>query len=335
MAFDFRAIRVSLWRALRGFGVLALAASVHPASSPAQSVAPQAGLWLEAEGQKVFGSSDFEVGMVPSSIFAITGPVNDLDEGDGWGGALTLGYVWTNGWSAAVRYRRLEADDRGGPIDPGIVAFGPGVDVIPGGFPIGVLGARTKVDSATTILDFEVGNDIAIAGGRLHLFGGLTYTSIERDVALLDDGCGCVPFALLMANDFHGVGPKIGFRGGFPLNNALSVVGGGSVAALFGTSKFMSYLDDPLLPSSPFKDEDDRIVAAFDGEAGLAFAIGAGTLTVGYRIDVVLGALDTDQRVSSLATMFMDVPPIGDKHDDFVEHGPFARFALPLGAIGN
>ncbi|WP_439542694.1 Lpg1974 family pore-forming outer membrane protein [Hyphomicrobium sp.] len=315
---------------------LAVAGALLLGSAPssAQMLSPPAGVYIEAEGQAVFGDSDFEAGMVPTSIFAFTGPKTDLDEGDGWGGALTLGYVWANGWSAAVRYRRLEADDSGGPVDPGIVAFAPGVPVLPGGFPIGVLNAHTKVDSETTILDFEVGNEIAVAGGRLQLFGGLTYTSIERDIALLDDGCGCVPFALLMANDFHGLGPKIGFRGGVPLTDRISFVGGGSVAALFGTSTFKSRLDDPLFPSPQFKDEDHRIVAALDGQAGIAFAIGVGSLTFGYRVDAMLGALDTDQRVSELAIL-LGFPAIGDRHDDFIEHGPFARFSLPLSGGAN
>jgi hypothetical protein len=305
-----------------------------PTLAAAQAVATPTGAFIEAEGQAVFGASEFEAGMVPTNILANTGPKAKLDEGDGWGGGVALGYAWGNGWSAAVRYRRLEADDSGGPVDPGIIAFAAGVPLLPGGFPIGVLGAQTKVDSKTTIIDFEVGNEIAVAGGHLQLFGGLTYTSIERDISLLDDGCGCVPFALLMANDFHGLGPKIGFRGGFPVNDTVSLVGGGSVAALFGTAKFMNRLDDPLFPAPQFKDEDDRTVAALGADAGIALAVGSGSLTLGYRIDAVLGALDTDQRVSALmrSTGF---PAIGDTHDDFVEHGPFARFALPLAGPGN
>jgi hypothetical protein len=106
------------------------------------------------------------------------------------------------------------------------------------------------------------------------------------------------------------------------------------MAALFGTSKFMSHLDDPLFPALPFKDEDDRIVAALGADGGVAFGLGIGTITLGYRIDAVLGALDTDQRVSDIFKS-VGFPAIGDRRDGFVEHGPFARVTLPLGAAGN
>lgn len=321
---------------LTSFSIPAVACAALLASAPAaaQTVVASPGVYVEVEGQAVFGDSDFDAGFVPTSILADTGPKAQLDEGDGWGGALTVGVTLGNGWSGAVRYRRLEADDNGGPVDPGIIAFAPSVPLVPGGFPLGVLGAHTSVDSETSMFDLEVGREFAIQGARLQLFGGVTYASIERDVALLDDGCGCVPFAVRMGNDFHGLGPKIGFRGGVPLNDTISLVGGASAAALFGTSTFTSRLDDPLFPPNQFKNEDDRTVAAFDAQAGIAFAIGPGSLTLGYRIDAVLEALDTDQRVSELFAS-VGFPQIGDTHDDFVEHGPFARFTLPLVAASN
>lgn len=311
----------------------ALAATALPACGPAaaQAVATPPGVYLEIEGQAVFGDSDFAAGFVPPSDSSLTGPKAKLDEGDGRGGAVVLGYAWTNGWNTAVRFRRLDADESGGPIDPGIVSFFPGIPVI-GGVPIGFPEARTKVDSETSIFDFEAGKDVAVGGGRLHLFGGITYASIERNVAVIDDTCGCAPLALLMANDFHGLGPRIGFRGGVPVSNGVSLVGGASIAALFGTSTFASRINDPFVPG--FKHDDDRTVAAIDGEAGLAFAVGPGSLTVGYRVNAIFEALDTDQRVSDL---FVDagLPEIGDTHSDFVEHGPFVRFALPLAGLEN
>jgi hypothetical protein len=66
----------------------------------------------------------------------------------------------------------------------------------------------------------------------------------------------------------------------------------------------------------------------------LGFAVGPGALVLGYKVDALLGALDTDQRVSALVAS-IGFPAIGDKHDDFVEHGPFARFTLPLAGSGN
>lgn len=307
----------------------AVAALFFPAAAWAQ-----AGLSVEADAQAVFGASDFEAGFIPTLDPAVVRPV-DLDEGSGWGGAFAVGYTWRNGWKAVARYRRLDADDSGGPISPGLIAFAPGLPTgipeIPSGFPLPLPDVRTKVESKTIVIDVLLGRDVASVGdGSLHLFGGLTYTSVERDVALVDDVCGCTPLALLMANDFHGAGPKIGFRGSLPLSGGVSLVGGTSVALLFGTAKFASRISDPLLPSA-FKDKDDRAVAAIDGEAGLAFALGPGVLTVGYRVDAMLGALDTDQRVPDA---FVDAgfPRIGDRHDDLVQHGPFARFALPLAA---
>jgi hypothetical protein len=64
---------------------------------------------------------------------------------------------------------------------------------------------------------------------------------------------------------------------------------------------------------------------------GIAVAVGPGSLTLGYRIDAVLGALDTDQKVPDFAVS-LGFPKIGNARDDFVEHGPFARFVLPLAA---
>jgi hypothetical protein len=297
------------------------------APADAQTVGTQPGIFIEAEGQRVFGESSFVAGLVD-----IFGPEKKLDEGQGWGGALTLGYAWGNGWSGAVRYRRLTADDHGGPVEPGIIAFAPQIPFIPGGIPYDVPSAQTRVDSEASMLDLEIGKHLQLNGARLELFGGLTYTSIKRTASLMSEACGCVPFALVMAHDFQGVGPKIGLRGAVPLMDGVSLVGGGSVAALMGTSTFKSRLDDPLLPPFQFKAEDDRIVAALEGEAGLAFAIGPAHLTIGYRANAMFGALDTDQRVSPLVAG-LGFPQIGDAHADFIEHGPFARFTLPLASM--
>lgn len=301
---------------------------VLPAAAQSASRVP--GIFLEIEGQAAFGASKFDAGVVPTlapPFFDIA----ELDDGEGWGGALALGYAWGNGWSAAVRYRRIEMDDAGGPADPGIIPFGAGVTFLPGGFIVGVLEAYTEVTSEASIVDIEFGKDFAFQGGVIHLFAGLTYADIERATAIIDK-CGCPEYAFLMNSDFRGVGPKVGFRGGVSLGGPLSIVGGASAAALFGTSKFSSRVDDPLLPPFPFEAKDRRTVAALDAEAGIALAIGSGSLTVGYRIDAMLGALDTDQRVSEL---FLDggFPALGDTRDDYIAHGPFARFSLPLGGV--
>jgi hypothetical protein len=308
--------------------VCAVLLAVAPAA--AQSVAAQPGLFIEAEGQWVFGESRFVAGLVPPTPFDLVGPEKKLDEGQGWGGAVALGYGWSNGWTGAVRYRRLTADNDGGPVEPGIIAFDPQFPFVPGGFLLGVLGAQTRVESEASLFDVEIGKEIQVAGARLELFGGLTHASIKRDAVLIGDACGCVPFAFVMAHDFRGVGPKVGLRGAVPLIGGVSLVGVGSVAALIGTSTFKSRLDDPLLPPSPqFKAEDDRTVVALEGEAGLAFAIGPAHLTIGYRANAMFGALDTDQRVSPRVAS-LGFPQIGDAHADFIEHGPFARFTLPL-----
>lgn len=320
---------------LAGIGLVAAAAIGSAGAAIAQSTPTAAGLYLEAEGQLVFGASHFDAGLVPPTIADVVGPGAKRDEGNGLGGALALGYSWSNGWGAAVRYRRLDADDSTAPVDTGIMTFVAGFPLVPGGFLIGALGARTEVESKTSIIDFEVGKDLDVGGGWLHVFGGVTYASIERDVAVISEDCGCVPFSVHFANDFHGAGPKIGARGSVPVTGAVSFVGGVSVAALFGTSKFASRLDDPLFPiPSSFSDEDRRTVAALDGHAGIAIGLGPGSLTLGYRIDAMFGALDTDQRVSPIFRS-AGLPKIGDDHANFVEHGPFARFTLPLSAVSD
>jgi hypothetical protein len=292
-------------------------------SASAQMLSPPVGVYIEAEGQAVFGASDAEAGMKLDDPFALTGSLVKLDEGNGWGGALTLGYSWANGWSSAVRYRKLKADDTGGPIDMALVFFVAGAES-----PLGLPYPTTSVKSDAEIVDLLLAKDITVPSGQLQLFGGLTYAGIERDMVISDD-CPCDPFNMVFNSDFHGLGPKIGFRGGYPVSDRIRFVGGASAAALFGTSKFKSAIDDTFVPPFAFKADDDRVVAALDAEAGFAFAVGAGTLTLGYRVDAILGALDTDQRVTDLMIGF-GFPAIGDRHTDFIEHGPFARFSLPL-----
>lgn len=314
-----------------GVALLALLLGLWPAlPAAAQSGSRVPGVFLEIEGQATFGESDFDGGVVPT-----LGPtpfeVAKLDDGDGWGGAFALGYAWGDGWSAAVRYRRIEMSENGGPVEPGLIPFGAGVPFIPGGFIVGVLEAYTEVESTASIVDIEVGRDFVFQGGFVHLYAGLTYADIERNTAIIDK-CGCPQYAFLMDSDFRGAGPKIGFRGGIPLNGMISVVGGAAAAAQFGTSKFSSRVDDPLSPPFPFEAKDRRTVAAINAEAGLALAIGPGSLTVGYRVDALLGAMDTDQRVSEIFRAG-GFPSLGDTRDDYVAHGPFARFSLPLAGV--
>ena len=319
-----------LWRPLAL--AVGLLAAPGPANAQAGETAP--GFTLEVEGQLVFGASDFAAGLVPD--FSPSGyHVLERDEGDGWGGALAIGYAWRNGWSAAVRYRRLEADTGGGPVEPIVVPFVPSLDIVPGGFPFPLADVLTRVESNASLLDVLASKDIPGGAGRLELFGGLTYATVDRDITLID--CSCSGLAVHYGSTFEGVGPKVGFRGGIPLSGGLHLVGSGSAAVLFGTSEFRNSMSQPDgfgLDIAPVKDKDSRTVGAFDAEAGLAFPVGAGTLTVGYRIDAWLQALDSDQRVSE-DFLFLGIPPIGDRHDDFVEHGPFARFAMPLAGVGN
>lgn len=312
---------------------LALGAAMLTAPSFAWAQAPATvpGLFVEAEGQWVFGASDFEAGLALDSGLSSFHELT-RDEGDGWGGALTLGYAWGNGWSAAVRYRHLAADTGGGPMEPLVIAFVPSFD---GGAPLDLYDVLTRVDSRASLLDLLASKEIPGGGGRFELFGGLAYVNLDRDISLID--CSCSGLAVHYSSRFEGIGPKVGFRGGVPIGGGAHLVGGGSVAVLFGQSTFKNSVSQPDglgLPVDPVKETEDRTVGAFDAEAGLAFAFGAGSLTVGYRIDAWLDALDSDQRVSE-DLLFFGFPAIGDRHDDFVEHGPFVRFAMPLANVGN
>ncbi len=300
-----------------------------PGGAAAQTVP---GFTIEAEGQRVLGASDFEAGLVPD-LFSGTFHSLKVDDGNGWGGALAIGYTWANGWTGTVRYRRLDGADNGGLIVDGVIAFAAGDPSMPGGFLAGLSEARTEVETDSSRVDIEIGTDVALLGGTGQFFGGLTYVSIDRDSAIIDT-CSCLPLLLRLSNRFQGGGPKIGFRGGVPVATAVRLVGGASAAALIGTSEFESLYIDPFVPQGAFKDDDTRVAAALDGEAGLAFALGAGTLTVGYRVDALLGALDTDQRVSEIFTG-SGFPAIGDERDNFITHGPFARFAMPLSGVGD
>lgn len=318
--------RVSAFAAgIAGFG-LAVAFVAAPSGARAQTVP---GFTIEAEGQRAFGASDFEAGLVPD-LFSGTIHSLKIDDGNGWGGALAVGYTWPSGLTGTVRYRRLDTDDGGGPIADGVIAFAAGDPSMPGGFIVGLSEARTEVETDSSRVDVEFGMEVALLGGTGQVFGGLTYVSIDRDSAIVDT-CSCLPLLLRLSNRFQGGGPKIGFRGGVPIANAVRLVGGASVAALIGTSEFKSLYIDPLVPQGAFKDDDTRVAAALDGEAGLALALGGGTLTLGYRVDALLGALDTDQRVSEIFTG-AGFPAIGDDRDNVITHGPFARFAMPLSA---
>jgi hypothetical protein len=314
-------------RATRLACFTALTAFAFPAASARAQSAP-GGLWLEAEAQAVIGASDFEAGVVPS-FFSSALPHFKPDEGNGFGGAATLGYGFGNGWSGLLRYRRLDADDSTGPIDPFVFTFTAGAAFPPGGAPTPLSYVTSHVDSKTSIVDLLAGRDLAVGGGIVQVVAGVSYVDIDRET-VLNDGCSCAPYGVVLGNDFRGVGPKIGFRGGIPLTGSVRLVGGFSASALFGTATFASHVFDAGLIEDAYKHEDHRVVAALDGEAGVAFGFGAGTLTVGYRVDALLGALDTDQRVSPIFAS-SGLPAIGDKRDDFIEHGPFARFALPLG----
>jgi hypothetical protein len=331
MALPVRSFPAFAVRALHGLCLFALGLSLMPACAAAQSAPVTAGLVLEVEGQAVFGASGFEAGVVPS--FSSSLPYFKPDEGNGFGGAATLGYGFGNGWSGWIRYRRLDTDDSTGPIDPFVVTYTAGTAFPPGGAPTPLSYVTSQVESKTSIVDVLAGRDIAVGGGSVQLIAGLSYVDIDRDT-VLNDGCSCAPYGVVLGNDFNGVGPKIGFRGGIPLSGSVRLVGGLSASALFGTATFKSHVFDAGFLEDVYKHDDHRTVAALDGEAGLAFGVGAGTLTVGYRVDAMFGALDTDQRVSEIFTL-SGFPTIGDKRDDFIEHGPFARFALPLGGVAN
>lgn len=313
---------------------VAMAALLLAGAASAQTTGAPAGFFIETEAQVVIGASDFAAGYVPSLLDPFAGRTLELDEGRGWGGALAIGYVWGNGWTGLVRYRHLRADDSGGPIDPGVIAYADSDDpFIPGALPIPLELALTRVDSETSIIDLEVGKDVSLWGSRVHLFGGLTYVSIDRDTAIIDT-CSCAPLTLHLANTFQGAGPKVGARGGVPVAGNVRLVGGGSVAVLFGTAEFASRFVDPGYATLSLSDKSTRAVAALDADAGLAFPIGSGALTVGYRVNAMFGALDTDQRASPFLTEF-GFPDVGDSRDDLIQHGPFARFKLPLGGAAD
>ena len=91
--------------------ILSTACAVLLAGAPAaaQTVATQPGIFIEVEGQRVFGESSFVAGLVD-----IIGPEKKLDEGQGWGGALTLGYGWSNGILTS-RTDRVAGPFKGGP----------------------------------------------------------------------------------------------------------------------------------------------------------------------------------------------------------------------------
>lgn len=322
-----------VWRALAHAAAAAMMCGLAcPAA--AQTVAPLAGLYIEIEVQAVSGGSDYSAAFIPSLLDPTQGDMARYDEGDGRGGALAVGFAWGNGWSGTVRFRRLEADDSHGPMVDPVFVFAAGDPFIPGGSVIPMTDATTRVTSETSMLDLEVARRFDVSGGYLQLFAGLTHVSIDRETALTSDGCGCLPITFTLTNQFEGTGPKFGFRGGIPLFGAIRLVGGVSVAALFGSAEFGSWLDDPIFPSLPFKSKDDRTVAALNAEGGVSIPVWTGTLTFGYRVDAIRDALDTDQRVSVLFTS-LGFPGIGNKNDDFIEHGPFARLSVPFGAGGN
>ncbi len=325
MAFNRRRIAnfAPGWRWL----ALGIAMLACPDPGHAEPASPLPGLTIEVEGQRVFGASQFDAGLVPDLDLGALRTLK-LDDGNGWGGAIAIGYGWRDGWSGRARYRRLETDKRGGPISDGVIAFAAADPLLPGGFLVGLSEARTEVRTDTSLVDLEIAKEMAFMGAHGEIFGGVTYAAIDRDAAIVDT-CSCAPRLLRLSSTFRGAGPKIGARGAVPLGAAVRLVGSASVAALIGRSEFESTSIDPLAPQGTFGDDDTRVAAALDGEAGLAFALDRGTLTVGYRVDALIGALDTDQRVSE-PFRALGLPAIGDTRDDLVAHGPFVRFALPL-----
>ena len=286
-----------------------VAASALAAASPmAAAQSKPAGVFLEVEGQLTFGASDFDLGVSPVTLNATS-----TDEGNGAGGAVTLGYVMSSGWSTSLRYRRSNTDHVFGQQSPPLYGNLPAYLPLPIG--------RAEVSAQYHALDFEVGKDFGLGTGTAQLFGGIKYAQYDRHIEA--PLAGYPGYGFLMRHEFEGVGPRIGIRGSIPVASGVSLVGSTAIAALFGEAQFSDALTAGGASLFPFSATDDRTVAALDAEAGLSFSLGSASLTVGYRIDTMFNALDTDQRFG----LFQ----IGSRDDDVVQHGVFGRLTMPLG----
>lgn len=296
----------------------------------AQTVATLPGVYAEGEGQHVLGASDLDVGLIPDFDTGTFAP-QAVHDGRGSGGAATVGYSWSNGWSAAVQYRRLETDNEEGPFDSLVInSLGP-LDADPGAesvfFPL--LNASVDVSTNYSALSVEAAKEFALGANRIQVFGAVRYQSLDRAVDVIG-GIPDFPAVVTFTDKFHGLGPQAGLRGGLQIVPGLALIGGASVAVLFGESEFASGLTADSYPGYAFTAQDRRTVAALDGEGGVSISLGAGALTFGYRVDALRGVFDPNQRVPA-GSVALGYPQIGEPNDDFLAHGPFARLTVPFG----
>ncbi len=305
----------SLRRALLTSTAICALAIAVPEGAVAQTIETPPGVYLELGGTYAFSLSDFDIGLGPVAPY----PSVSTDDGDGWSGEITVGNKWANGMHAAMRFTYTDLDDNKASPN-GIYVYNPII-----GF-FTAPNMNTEVDAEYHALEFEAGMEFGLGSGRMQVFGGLQYVGVERDVTTSST---LLAGTHNVESKFTGYGPFVGVRGGMPVGSGITAVGGAKFGVLYGEAEYKTNFTYAGVTYYPFKDGDHRVAGTINLEAGLAFQVGPGSVTLGYRFDALYGALDMDARVAAYYAPYR----FGDSTDEFVTHGPFLRGTVPLGNV--
>ncbi len=184
-----------------------------------------------------------------------------------------------------------------------------------------------------TVLDFGAGRDVGLglgagsvstfsAGVRYAQFGSNSSGSFRArpgDSLIYTASVGA-------ARSFHGIGPSLSWNGSVPLAGSaggteLSFDAGANVAVLFGRQKAEVHYQSTSNVAPPASGGAVRsrsaIVPNVGGFAGMSVKFPGAHVSLGYRADFFLNAMDTgfDTRTKS----------------DLDFHGPFAAISIGLG----
>jgi outer membrane protein OmpA-like peptidoglycan-associated protein len=208
-------------------------------------------------------------------------PVN-VSPDDGYGGKGYIGYQFGNSWDVAAGFQYSE-------LTRGKKKVG---------------GSHQKGDYWAG--DLEFGNTFMLDAFSVRPFIGARYAEFDHTAK---------GFGAKQTNDWHGVGPRLGFDTSVRLGDSgFSIFAGAAGSYLFGKMKENSQVFG--------KDKKGADVWQVDGQIGVGYEIAPNfTIGAGYRADYWDGVAD---RTALNAD--------GNSSGDRFMHGPFVRAAYNFGA---
>lgn len=225
-------------------------------------------------------------GQLPNTFPGASGPAGP---GDGWGGALLLGYRFASPWdmSLGLRYTGLGAGDQAAFPSCGATFT-----------------QMTKANIFT--LDGDLGYNTASVSSATRWFFGARYFRWHHDLL---DTCN------RRTNDATtwGVGPRVGFDYSMRFGPSTSLIAGANSSILFGDVKDVTTLGTVT---------ENRTMYQLSGYVGLGWEFAPlWRLAAGYKLDFWSG-IHSDQCCGSSTPNI-----VGGGKGDMLEHGPFARIS--------